>query len=142
MVVPDAVAVAVITGVCGIIAGAVGARRLDKKHSGQHAVNGNGQSAMSRALAERDETRFQERMTLLVTNLIDALKDANKESAKQFAQVSEAITETVETLREVHQDIIAHREASKPVMTAALETHAMVTQIHREVIIQQRGKGT
>lgn len=125
------VQVAIVTGICGILAGLLGKTQYDRSRgNGNGSHVGNGQAAVERVLAQRSEVEFQTRMTLLIQHLTDAIKEGHETSAEHLAKVSQALDNSAASIREVHKEIVEHREAVTPAMEAALETQHLVRELH------------
>jgi hypothetical protein len=126
--VSEAVLVAIIAGGCGVLTGIVGKSRYDRERSARTDHTG---PAVEKVIARRADLEFQTKVTFLLESLTAAIEKGHDRSIGQLALVSEAITESADSVRELHRQIVAHRETVGPSVKAALETHAMVHDLHR-----------
>jgi hypothetical protein len=129
----DAVQIAVISGVSGILAGWVGVRGVDKVKNGRHgSTTANGMS-VDRALAQRAEVEFQAKMTLLMTQLTAAIEKGHDKALTQMTLVSDAICDAANAIKQVHDEIVQHRTESRPAMQTTFDTGRTVKEIQRQL---------
>ncbi len=124
----DAVRVAVVTGVFGVLAGLVGRPAYDRLRK-----NGNGHPGRSSS-DMRAEIEFQTRTTLLIEKVTEAVKDGHSSNIEQLTVVAEAIQQAARAIEGVHREVVAHRESVAPVLEKSHDMHRMVKDIHRRRI--------
>lgn len=132
----DAVVVALITSFGGIVSGAVGKTVFDRSR-GKPSSNGNGGSVEA-AIARRAEIEFQARTTVLLDRLTAAIEKGHERALSQMQQVSDSIAEAAVAIREVHKEIVGHREAAEPVIQTTAETLRLVRDLHNRPPFDRR----
>lgn len=131
----DPVLIAIISTV-GMAAGGLAKTGVDRlRNNGadrRHAPstgNGNGNGIES-VIARRAEVEFQTRMTLVMSQLTDAITKGHDKTIEQMTRVGEGIADAAGAMREVHAEIVGHRECMEPVIAASLETARLVRELH------------
>lgn len=130
----DGTVVAALIGLAGSVFGVLGKMGYDKVNNGRHygsnGGNGNG-SSIDRAISQRAEVEFQTRMTLLMTQLTAAIEKGHDKALDQMLMVSQAITESAAAIKQVHDEIVAHREQLRPAIGVVFDTKRTVQEIQR-----------
>lgn len=125
----EAVVVALISGVSGILAGVWGRGKYERTTT-TSSSSGNGTEKLETVIARRADVEFQTRMTILMEKLTNAIEKGHDKASGQLAMVSEAITEAADTVRELHRQIAAHRSAVDAVAQRTEHTHQLVLDLH------------
>lgn len=125
----EAVIIALISSVSGMLSGIVGKSTYDKVRNGRNGQHSNGSSVES-VLARRAEVEFQTRMTVVMEQLSTTIE-----------RVGGIMEEAARAIREVHKEIEAHAQATAPATRAVLETHRLVKEMHEHSAAARRSAG-
>lgn len=128
----EAVVVALISGISGIVAGVWGRGRYGPTPPA--ARGDHGAPHLETVIARRADVEFQTRMTILMEGLTAAIEKGHEKASGQMAVVSEAITEAADAVRELHRQINEYREVASLADHAAVQTHQLVLDLHKRVV--------